>query len=257
MPHENECLGQLLAQSWHEYDRLEGRKCAVRPAIPILFFGDSERYFSSRLKVLTVGLNPSSAEFPDNDRLSRFPAALGMSTDPTQRESSRHLAALNSYFRTDPYMLWFASLEQLLNGMGCSFGNLHGNTALHTDLCSPIATSPTWNELSKDQQAYLLPGGVKLWHLLVKALSPDIILVSVAQKYLDLIEFHGPSRVIWKLDELNRKRPYKVTATAIKIQPNKPSLLIFGRAAQKPFALISDARKKELGAIIKEHYYAD
>ena len=36
----------------------------VSPSIPILFFGDLHAYFSSRVRVLTVGLNPSLHEFP-------------------------------------------------------------------------------------------------------------------------------------------------------------------------------------------------
>lgn len=43
--------------------------------MPILFFGDGNEYFSSELKVITLGLNPSRAEFPEEDRFQRFGAA--------------------------------------------------------------------------------------------------------------------------------------------------------------------------------------
>jgi len=250
-----ETLGQLLSQSWSEYDRLNGCHHVVRPAIPILFFGDSKRYLSSPLKVLTVGLNPSEAEFPNDDRFSRFPAAKNIADDPPQREISWHLAALDSYFRTNPYTRWFGCFEPILTGLGSSFYDGRENSALHTDLCSPVATSPTWAKLSKDQQSHLLPEGVKLWHSLVKALAPNVVLISVARRYLNYIEFRrlGPSRVIWRLE---RSRPYEVEATRIEIEPTKSSLLVFGRAAQTPFGTISSADKETTGTTIKEQFHA-
>ncbi|HTS05574.1 MAG TPA: hypothetical protein VMP68_08330 [Candidatus Eisenbacteria bacterium] len=155
VPDQRERLAQLLARSWCEYDRLKDRDYVVRPAIPVLFFGDSNRYLSSPLKVVTVGLNPASAEFPDAHRFNRFPIMSGLPTGPVQRETSRHLAALDSYFRNNPYKQWFASFEPILTGLGCSFYGGLENMALHTDLCSPIATSPTWARLSPQQQQSL------------------------------------------------------------------------------------------------------
>jgi hypothetical protein len=49
------------------------RDFVVDPAIPILFFGNSNRYFKSPLRVITVGKNPSNEEFPKDDPFSRFP----------------------------------------------------------------------------------------------------------------------------------------------------------------------------------------
>ena len=47
----------------------------VSPSIPISFFGDLHAYFSSRVRVLTVGLNPSLHEFPADSPFRRFPLA--------------------------------------------------------------------------------------------------------------------------------------------------------------------------------------
>lgn len=248
-----ECLGPLLLRSWIDYDRLKDHKHIVRPAIPILFFGDSNRYLSSPLRVVTVGLNPSSAEFPTDDRFHRFPAMNDAVADVFHRESLRHLAALDSYFRCNPYKRWFASFEPVLRGMGCSFYDDCDNTALHTDLCSPLATSPTWTRLSPHERAHLESEGLGLWHSLITALAPDVILVSVAQRYLNRINFRALTQreIIWRLD---RQRPYEVTATQIQILPTgQQSLLVFGKAAQTPFGKISNVRKAELGALIKTH----
>src|SRR5262245_50653978 len=113
-------INQLLLECWDAFDRLTDQGFVVRPAIPILYFGDRIKYLSSSLKVITVGLNPSKREFPD-DRCSRFPAASPMATDPKQRAKSLHLEALDEYFRTDPYGSWFASFEPILNGLGASY----------------------------------------------------------------------------------------------------------------------------------------
>ena len=59
-------MRDLAAASWELYrEAVElGIGALVRPSIPVLFFGDDERYVSSALKVITVGLNPSRLEFP-------------------------------------------------------------------------------------------------------------------------------------------------------------------------------------------------
>ena len=109
---------------------------------PILFFGDLDAYRASPVRILTVGLNPSLLEFPTEDPFSRFPLAEG----PEGRESDRYLAALSAYYRTDPYRSWFNAFEPFLNGAGSSYYSGETSTALHTDICSPVATSPTWSQ---------------------------------------------------------------------------------------------------------------
>src|SRR5438876_683431 len=86
-------LRQLLSRSWSSYNRLARYGFVVHPAIPILFFGNSARYFESRCRIITVGLNPSSEEFPTGDRFSRFPI-IGNIAYRARRDGRRHLAAL-------------------------------------------------------------------------------------------------------------------------------------------------------------------
>src|SRR5438045_443329 len=70
-----ERLGELAARAWEQHRRagFAAHSYLVRPSIPILFFGDSERYQTSRARVLTVGLNPSHEEFPEKAPYARFP----------------------------------------------------------------------------------------------------------------------------------------------------------------------------------------
>lgn len=254
---QNDRFGALLSQSWRTYDRLHDQEFVVRPAIPVLYFGDSKRYLSSKFRVVTVALNPSDKEFPNHDRYSRFPAASEMATDPAKRNHANHREALDAYFHTDPYWgQWFNGIEPILNGMGVSYKHGHPNTALHTDICSPIATNPTWSALSRKQRAMLEADGVTIWRSLVDALAPDVILVSIAERYLEKIHFSAVSQwqVIWKLD---RERPYQVWGKLLTIKSSRPSLLAFGRAAQTPFGTISKAKKLEMGRAIKEFYDAN
>ena len=70
-------LVQALMQAKRAFDRAARRTCCVKPAVPILFFGDLDAYRASPLRVLTVGLNPSGHEFPADQPFRRFPLAEG------------------------------------------------------------------------------------------------------------------------------------------------------------------------------------
>ena len=61
--------------------------------MPILFFGDLHAYFSSTVRVLSVGLNSSLHEFPTDSPFRRFPLAEGV----TVREPEPYLDALSAY----------------------------------------------------------------------------------------------------------------------------------------------------------------
>jgi hypothetical protein len=136
----------------------------VKSFIPILFFGDSSKYFSSKLKVITLGLNPSKKEFPDDEFL-RFSSARKIY--PRILEGAcydEYLSALNGYFgpTSHPYKGWFNSYEHVLSGLDCSYYGTVSNTALHTDLCSPLATDPTWSNLEREKQNELMQRGYPL-----------------------------------------------------------------------------------------------
>ena len=92
------------------------------------------------------------------------------------------------------------------------------STALHTDICSPVATNPTWNRLSESDRAVLEADGGPLWHALLEALDPQLVVLSVARRHLDRIRFDAEAywRVIHILDRTGagelRSPPYEVSA---------------------------------------------
>ena len=249
-------IDDLIQESWQVYTRFVDQPFLVKPSIPILFFGDSERYFSSKLKVITLGLNPSRIEFPDGDRFLRFSSARKVY--PRILEGASHddyLQALNGYFHAPPnhpYEPWFNSFEHLLNGLDCSYFGNAPNTAIHTDLCSPLATNPTWSKLPSEAQTRLIQLGTPLWHSLVEWLSPDLIIASLARSHLRRVSF--PQQHGWKVVyTVERANPYRVELTKLKID-GKTAALVFGKAAQKPFGTVSDVDKNKIGRAIKDHF---
>ena len=185
-------INSLIDEAWEVYEHAKDDGAVVKPSIPILFFGDSERYAQSPLKVITVGLNPSRKEFPDHNRFVRFGPASSIDHRLLDHEArAAYLAALNGYFHGVPYRAWFDWFEQVLVGLGASYFGQMANTALHTDLCSPLATDPTWTQLGPQQGRYEATGKA-LWHRLVEWLSPDVIVISIAKRYRDQIAFADP-----------------------------------------------------------------
>lgn len=246
-------LDEAVDGAWRAFAQAAALPSRVSPAIPILFFGDLDAYLASRMRVLTVGLNPSLREFPDGEPFSRFPLAEEL----TPGEPDHYLNALSAYFRTDPYRGWFSSFEPLLNGLGSSYYAGHPSTALHTDICSPIATDPTWTGLDEEERTVLEADGGPLWHTLVEALQPHMVVLSVARHHLARIAFEALTD--WETihvfdrtgDGTPRKQQIEISARWYDIG-GELSMFVFGRAAQKPLSLLSAAQKLEAGEIARK-----
>ncbi len=249
-------LVQTVIQAQRAFDCVAEQPWCVKPSVPILFFGDVTAYRDSPLRVLTVGLNPSLIEFPAEQPFRRFPI-LQNNANP---EPHDYLAAMSDYFRAKPYSRWFNAFEPLLNGMNASYYGHKLSTALHTDLCSPIATDPTWSKLDKMHQAALQTKGIPLWHKLLQELQPQVIIVSIARKYLDYIGFESVTdwKIIHTFGKSSNgdilKQPHKLWARWYRVG-NKSSAFFFGRAAQTPFGLMSNSQKQESGQIFLEIYH--
>ena len=248
-------LSKAVASAWRSFETAKSLGSRVSPAIPILFFGDLDAYAESQQRVLTVGLNPSRIEFPTGIQFRRFPLA----EDAHPEDQERYLDALSAYFRTKPYKRWFRSFEPLLNGMNASYYDHQTSTALHTDICSPIATNPTWRRLSEADQDRLLADGRPLWHELLVALQPNVVVLSIAKHHLDHISFDrlGP----WELiHSFNRKRDGTLRSSAYTVSGcwhlvgTEPALFVFCPASQTPLGSISNDQKRKLGAIVADTY---
>ena len=248
-------LSEPAALAWRAFDRAADQPWCVTPSVPILFFGDLAAYNASPLRVLTVGLNPSRHEFPTDEPFRRF----SLAENNHDQEMARYLGALSAYFRTDPYRGWFSAFEPLLNGLGVSYYEGSASTALHTDICSPVATNPTWSGLDDADHAILEADGGPLWHMLLEELRPQIVALSVAKVHLKRIEF--TPMTAWDIihtfertaDGDPRSRPYHLCARWYHVGGER-SLFGFGAAAQKPFGLLADSQKRETGELLLEAY---
>ena len=164
---------------------------------------------------------------------------------------------MSAYFQIAPYGGWFSAFEPLLNGMNASYYHGRASTALHTDICSPVATNPTWSKLDEADRAALESDGGPLWHMLLEELKPQVVVLSVAKAHLKRIKFTPLTN--WEvIHAFKRKASGDPHARTYEIRGRwydvggEESLLIFGRAAQKPFGLLANTHKEEAGALVLE-----
>ena len=88
-------VANLVTHAMHVYDRAMERPCCVRPAVPILFFGNLDAWLKSPVRVLTVGLNPSWHEFPDHEPFHRFSAGGRLTRPHAVPLPRRHVRLLS------------------------------------------------------------------------------------------------------------------------------------------------------------------
>ncbi len=254
-----ETLSTLTGDACGIYKAATIEPYIVRPAIPILYFGNSERYFTSPLKVVTVALNPSRIEFPTSNPFCRFPAAAKLGPELNEPGATQIIKrALDDYFCGQPYRPWFAAFEPLLKGLDASYYGSCPSTALHTDIGSPLATDPTWSRLADHARFKLQASGRPLWHRLIEALQPDAIILSTARHHRDKIELApaGEWKYIWSRSHKQNgeaaKKVYTVEGRWLRLRSGKETLLVFGPASVKPFGLVSNEQKGAIGRAIRE-----
>jgi len=197
MMKDREKLNDIIDSCWKYFRSKYDYHVVVKPSVPIIWFGDLEAYKRSKLKIVTIGLNPSDNEFPNGEHaFQRFPEAEIIAAKNVLENKDKDILfnSLNSYFKTEPYSRWFDAYEIILKNLGTSFGgkfdpeNEYNNRAVHIDLFTAIATSPTWGKLSKELKAYL--SNIELCFELLEFLNPDIILISCNYPAFDLFKKH-------------------------------------------------------------------
>lgn len=246
---ETACI-PLIDEAWriHQHAASMATGRVALPSMPILFFGDLNRYWSSPRRVITVGLNPSNREFPNDNPWTRFPGGATLLDDPlTDEARTTYLELLSRYFETDPYRAWFdRSFEPILAGLEASYYAIAENAALHTDVASPVATDPTWSRLTDSARA-IHGGGGELWRRLADLLSPDVIIVSVARRHLSAMSELQLEQ--WsELARVDRAKPFVVSATEMPVaQGRKRALVVFGRCTNLPFGSVSFVERERIG----------
>ena len=65
-------LDEILQEYLDDFNQKKSYDFVVKPSIPIVWFGNLEKYSSSKGRIVTVALNPSNQEFPKDDARQRF-----------------------------------------------------------------------------------------------------------------------------------------------------------------------------------------
>ncbi len=235
-------LLQLINDEFNLFQKLDYNHKIVPNSIPIVWFGNVEKYFDSKVKIITVSLNPSDKEFkneksPIPSTKIRFPDYNG-SLDSVY-------SAYNNYFLTNPYNRWFkSSFEAVLKSFNASYYENEQYVALHTDIGSSYATDPTWSGLDAEKTV-LEPIGSESWHKLVKILEPDIILFSASENFEKKIIF--PQVGNWSSIDVKAKRP--LLKGTFKVSSHKHSVVLFQVQGRMPFLQTSKEEKFKF----KEH----
>lgn len=219
----------------------------VNPSIPIMYFGDYEAYEKSKLKIITVGLNPSNIEFQKDSKSN-----LSYFRFPKWEKDNNYIEALNDYFKTEQsYDNWFdMGYENVLNGLDASYYSKKqkNNVVLHTDIFSPIATNPTWTKLSNNTRIKLQNEGFEIWKKLVEILKPDLILTALSKKDSTCIELKNKTDLIkieYTKDGKQRKKPYTIQKAFYN-----NTYMVLARTVNIPFGDISHENKLEIGKLI-------
>ncbi len=154
-------------RAWQHLVEARDRHPSVVPDVcaPVLYFGDLAAYRTSPLRVLTVGLNPSDREFPEQAPWNRSPgAAAGLS----------YLSSLDAYFHHEsaPWVVLLVARRPAR-----SPGLLLGPRPQHPS-CTP--TCAPWSPRCRRRPGCdagprdLMTRGVPLRHDLVAELRPHV-----------------------------------------------------------------------------------
>lgn len=244
---------EIINKTLNYFDDFKIEECVVKPSFPILYFGDLNAYFQSEKKIITVGKNPSDNEFRNKKdepfSFFRFPK--------WNKEERNLVESLNDYFETQPLKKWFDSFEPILEGFQASYyRNKSKNIALHTDICSPLATNPTWSKLSRAKQTELSLQGFEIWKDLINELEPDILLISIPRKLLEQICKKEEKKIIGtfynKKNGEERNKPYLIEEYSYLLNNEKKVKVLFGAAANTPFGTISTEQKKQINKLCQK-----
>lgn len=249
----NEKLNSIIDTYWDDFQ--DKKKLAVDHSIPIIWFGDLEKYSdkSNKLKILTVSINPSNSEFKDdkgNPSFCRFKEIdkefAGKKSPLCEEDKQILINAYNSYFATHPYCSYFDYYEKVLNYFDCSYyDKKKKNIAIHIDLYTPIATKNLWKDLSKEEKTEIQclknnsNNSDLLLDFLDNFLQPDIILFSTKKNELKKVfKVNTKDPFLKKPLEKDGKQIKGFSMELYKRPNNTDQFILYGRNNYgKPFNL--------------------
>jgi hypothetical protein len=281
---QENALKDIIDSAWQHYQQHKGKGYIVERCIPVLYFGDLEKYLNSEIKVITAGSNPSDLEFANADRRNkvtalsfrRFKGANTVFNEDKLDENMKdiYIRSLNGYFESMDAYDWFTCLEPLINGMDVSYSpkgfkvrknenyrkDRYANVALHTDIFTPLPTSRQWSDINHDAQLSIKAKGISLWIDLVKYLKPDVIILSYSAKDFkeikSLLKLNRVNSGVFKTYELKksgekREKNIPIVETYEMNLGDRSVKVIYGSKMQRPFDSISKEERVKLGEEIR------
>lgn len=260
-------MKKMIQDCWDQFQLMKSCPFILKDSMPILWFGDLNSYFKSEKRIVTVGINPSDIEFKDNKgRLCsvnyRFPKVKKLlhKTKLSFKDIDDYIESLNYYFKNkDPYgkltyyAKWFSSYENALNALDASYFTGEKNrTAIHIDLCTPVATSKKWGDLTNYERTCLMKNsGVDFNHLLNK-LEAEVIIASLNKDYIKQFKDSKGS----PCTKSNADSDIKINSVAFirSFSLNNNRILIWARNSRTPLGYMSYCDAKKGISIIKTNY---
>ncbi len=208
-------------------------KYIVQNSIPVIWFGDLEKYQASPVKIVTVGLNPSWHEFLENDkRLLSNPRfkRVDLSSLNENNLNQLHLT-LNEYFQINPYHRYFDGYEFALCYFGAGYGGKMLSaktniTAIHIDVYSALATEVLYSSCPKGLFQTLL------FRQLFAYLSPHVVLASIGKNHYDAWRAIGGESFSFDKKHDIFEGTYK---KELEMYRSENRLIVYGRNRQRPF----------------------
>ena len=248
-------------EAWSYFKSIDTQASGIIDhSIPIIYLGNYDAYKKSKIRIITMGLNPSKKEFPEDNAFSRFYQVEKIYDQKklSLHQAKTYLDSLNIYFEYNSNN-WFDNFDPILNAMNASFYPGYMNTVLHTDLYSPLVTSESWSKYQKNTDPSivneLIQKGLEMWHHLADILQPDIILTSVGES--NSAEILNGREVPWTRFKVfdktskgkTRKKPFEVHCTVANLPSGKKCLVASGMNNVLPFMITSE-QKASLGRSI-------
>lgn len=240
---------ELVDESLRTYERFKGE--VVPHSVPILFFGNADRYKESKnLKVITLGLNPSDREFPTGETFIRFPLMDGWEC-ADHFDYARYRESLYRYFHVCPCD-WFEHYKGILRGLDARYDDRTSpNTAVHTDFCTPLATASVWSKLTDATRTIFKEEGFSMWMNLVQYLEPDLVLASIGFNE-HLRRLGEPA--LWKTVFPPIAKPYELRMLRRGFNGHT-SLIVYGKPMHgQPFGGLTSEEKEIVGKFIRQQY---
>jgi len=198
-------LKEIIKDYWDDFIEKRNLPLVRKGGFPIIWFGEIEKYMSSSLKIVTVGINPGVEFHEESNYNKNDTKILNRANELDDVLMDMLVRNLNGYFSNnlDKNHRWFKSYNKVLQHFNAYYYNSE-NAVLHTDLQTALSTDPKWSDLTAEQKNIVK--NTDLFDKLIKYLKPKIFISSI--NYIDLEKFfHDFNKIhTFYVDEIDENK---------------------------------------------------